>query len=491
MRSVVVGIATFIAVAALSACYDNPTSPMRPRPPVPLRSVSGPIGTHSITIPPLNDLDHLGAVTEENTGIFLPDNSTTVITVTGTVTLHTYSGYAIGPHAGGGSDVSISGQVVPPTGTIRNGVATQELMVKYHLEGQSFTPSLTPDSANPANYSFTYRAAAGGKLLVGRSGVRGAQICVTNSYPPNLPPSCITPSGSIWQYDVPAYTMSGAQTISATRLDDDVTLTAVNSTGAKGRLVTFTATSPMPGGGVWSWVWTPDSTPGQTVACSSAVNPCVINVYESGTMDVTFYVTSIGLVRHAKAHAYAVDCPTGDSLGYLDTPTMRSGMASLWSASDPANPDSSARRERGGVLYRVPGADSLIFKPFPDLYATPCSNHVIPDNSVPQSWIVAFVHTHPFHHGNVLPTSDSTCTKDPTLVYAYDALKYGGPSLDDWRVQQTSNQVPDGPGLVTFHSVPFYVIDADRIYRGDATRQPSEYTKAPKWKRNTGSCTVL
>jgi hypothetical protein len=92
MRSVVVGIATFIAVAALSACYDNPTSPMRPRPPVPLRSVSGPIGTHSITIPPLNDLDHLGAVTEENTGIFLPDNSTTVITVTGTVTLHTYSG---------------------------------------------------------------------------------------------------------------------------------------------------------------------------------------------------------------------------------------------------------------------------------------------------------------------------------------------------------------------------------------------------------------
>ena len=64
---------------------------------------------------------------------------------------------------------------------------------------------------------------------------------------------------------------------------------------------------------------------------------------------------------------------------------------------------------------------------------------------------------------------------------------YAGSSPTTW----TCDLVPDGPDLMTYHPVPFYAIDADNIYRGDATRQPSEYTKAPKWKRNTGSCTVL
>lgn len=77
------------------------------------------------------------------------------------------------------------------------------------------------------------------------------------------------------------------------------------------------------------------------------------------------------------------------------------------------------------------------------------------------------------------------------LVYAYDAMKFGGPSLQDWNAQKTSEQVPDGPGLFTFHSVPFYIIDSDNIYRADPNTSPTKYSQTPRWKRRTSSCTVL
>jgi hypothetical protein len=159
--------------------------------------------------------------------------------------------------------------------------------------------------------------------------------------------------------------------------------------------------------------------------------------------------------------------------------------------SDPTNPDSSARRERGGAIYRSPIGDTLIFKAFPDANATPCQSHILPDQSVPVYWIVAFVHTHPFHDGDILPTNDPTCTKKAGAVYAYDAVTTGGPSTDDWNAQNSGEQVPDGPGLGSYHSVPFYVVDADNIYRGDTGTKPSDRWRTPKFKRSTGSCTVF
>ena len=155
MRNAIGATAVLVAVTILSACYDNPTAPMRPRPPAPLMSVSGPIGTHPITVPPLNDIATHGAVRDEDTGLYLPDNSTSIIRVTGTITLALNSGYFPGGNATGDSQHPIAGQVVPPTGTIRNGVQKQELMVTYHLKGETFTPSLTPDPSDSTVYSFT------------------------------------------------------------------------------------------------------------------------------------------------------------------------------------------------------------------------------------------------------------------------------------------------------------------------------------------------
>jgi hypothetical protein len=462
MRNAIGATAVLVAVTILSACYDNPTAPMRPRPPAPLMSVSGPIGTHPITVPPLNDIATHGAVRDEDTGLYLPDNSTSIIRVTGTITLALNSGYFPGGNATGDSQHPIAGQVVPPTGTIRNGVQKQELMVTYHLKGETFTPSLTPDPSDSTVYSFTYRTTQGGELLVSRSGVSDWQTCITNTYPPGLPPDCHTPTGTVGSYTVASYKMTGTQTISAERLDDDVTLTAVASTGAKGRSVTFTAIPLAPGGGVWSWAWTPDSTPGETVACSSAVNPCVNKVYEPGTMFVNYYVTSIGLVRHAKAHVSAVDCPTNDSL--LDRPDFRKLFKQIYDSSGPTLPFTQ-RREYGGWLYLNPTTDTLIYKPWPTNGASPCSINPAPyDTTISPAWLVAAPHSHPVDSGTVVPPA--VCPQAPL-----GGIVGRGPSNPDDNLAQSQ-------------LLPVYAVDSKTIYR---TTGPGLHTEWPR----VSACTIF
>lgn len=480
MRSAVAGAAVLVAVAALAACYDNPTAPMRPRPLAPLMSVSGPMGAFSIPVPPLNDVVKHGAVADTSTGIYLPDNSTAVITVSGDITLALNSGYSSSGGAGSGADTSAVGKVAPPTGLVRNGVATHELMVTYHLSGQSFTPSLTPDSTDSTKYSFTYRTTQGGEILVGRSQLQGQQICAINPNP-NIPSRCITPDGDVASYDVPSYKMIGVQTLSVERLDDDVTLTAVSSMGAKGRSVTFTAIPAAPGGGVWSWAWTPDSTPGQTVACSSAVNPCVTNVYEAGKMDVTYYVSSVGLARHATAHVTVVDCPIGDSLA--DQPAIRQALISALAAS---NPDSAAgsgfRHEEGGNIWRLPNGRYTTTR-FADASPTEC--HVQPDISpVPPvlgASRVSLFHTHPALTGEDV----YGCENDPNGIALAQVPgdgkpvptaapnSNGGGSNADWQIA--------GEQFDT------YVINKDRnVYKLSVDNQPNPFDSNPdKWHIRT------
>jgi hypothetical protein len=50
----------------------------------------------------MNDTLTFGAISDEETHFYIPDNSTVVIQVEGTVTLAANSGYGVGPYAGGG-----------------------------------------------------------------------------------------------------------------------------------------------------------------------------------------------------------------------------------------------------------------------------------------------------------------------------------------------------------------------------------------------------
>jgi hypothetical protein len=337
-------------------------------------------------------------------------------------------------------------------------------MVSYHLSGQSFTPSLTPDSAGASTYTFTYHAGVGGELLVSRTGVQGDQACVT--YPwPDLPPNCTTPGDNVFQYHVPAYKMSGHQTISVTRLEDDVTLTAVASTGAKGRSVTFTAVPATPGGGVVAWTWTPDSGSAQTVACSGSENPCITAVYESGTMDVEYYVQSVDLYRHAKAHVTAVECATGDRI--LDDPNARRALKVLYDSSGVAGPYAQ-RRELAGGFYRDPNSDTTFFVPFADSLSTPCTFKLpSPFPTQPSiTWLAAILHVHPSDTMEVVPPN--TCPLAPRGGYTAP-----GTSADDDTTAYNSG-------------VPVFAVDKRNVYRSTGFDDSDHQ----RWARQS-SCSLL
>ncbi len=259
----------------------------------------------------------------------------------------------------------------------------------------------------------------------------------------------------VQSYDVPSYKMSGVQTISANRLDDDVTLTAVVSTGAKGRSVTFTATPVTAGGGVMGWTWTPDSTASRTVACSGSQNPCITSVYESGTMDVAYYLPSLSLIRHAKKHVSAVDCATGDSV--LDNPIFRLGLKQRW---DSTHTDShlESRIERGMYLADSAGTGKVkvLLGPFNAAMDTPCSN-LNSVNVQPGDVLLFAAHTHGFSVGDSLPP---TCrgTSLAANQYRTYGIGDGGLSPDD-QVRQYRDRTDYGVKAM-------YVIDKDSIYRG-------------------------
>lgn len=107
---------------------------------------------------------------------------------------------------------------------------------------------------------------------------------------------------------MPSYVMSGTQTITVERLDDDLTLRAVEPFGVRGRVVTFT---PVPqdtlGSGMpWHWIWTPDATGvPDSLKCTYGANPCTAVINESGTMQVEYKFDNIGTLRKAQAHVEA------------------------------------------------------------------------------------------------------------------------------------------------------------------------------------------
>lgn len=145
--------------------------------------------------------------------------------------------------------------------------------------------------------------------------------------------------------------------------------------------------------------------------------------------------------------------PTGDA--FLDSIAVRTALSRAWHDSYADSIPASVRRERGGFILQDTLTGIVSAMTSYDLAATPCSNSPpVPTVSQrpPNSRIVGAFHTHPFAHGDVLPTSCNP--PNDQRAYGYDAISTGGLSPNDWSYANTG----DG--------VEVYVIDRDRVYRG-------------------------
>ncbi len=410
-------------------------------------------------VSPSNSPPSNGALSEVGTGIFLPDNSTDSIIVSGTVHLERTPGYSGDPNAA--EESVLAGTSISPAG----------LLGQLHVSLNVGSGTTGTDTTTEV---WLVRVNAGFELKVARTGVSGGMGC--NS-PTGYPPGCECPDGPCYSYSVPAYAMTSSQLISVKRLDDDVTLTAVPSNVVKGHLVTFTPHAASPGGAM-NWTWTPDSGTAQTVACSYGANPCIDSVYESGTMDVYYDIPADNgqphLDRHAKTHVSVIECPSSDSL--LNDPGVRAAFMRLDSLTNPSGPENTRNEHVAALLSDSSGFLSVLDIPT-----------IAPTNNCLSTWVppspsdlggdqlIAIVHTHPYAVGETVHCSDGRS-------FSADA---GGSSGYDWPTMRSVNNSP------TFQNahwhVPFYIIDTNNIYRMNPDGQPgSDITPVVVWKG--GSC---
>lgn len=252
-----------------------------------------------------------------------------------------------------------------------------------------------------------------------------------------------------------------------------LTLTAAPTTVTAGDPVTFT---PAANGAalieVLSWTWTPDQAPGNTAACSPGTDPCITTVHENGTM-----VCNARVDGHVRSASARVSCSaTSDSV--LNNKPLRQEMYNALVLSGAYNPDTSARREKGGYIYRLlDGSYDIRLNPAGD--HTPCSMYPGGPNPEPGEEVVASFHTHPFSHGDLLP---QICNPDlPAGSQAfYDNVLRGGGSIRDWQSIESPYAGRQLPG---------YIIDKDMVFRLDPGTIPEERVYNPnRWEWNDLKC---
>lgn len=168
-----------LALLSLTSCIDNPTAPSRLRPLAPNASISvaGPLGTFTIPVVSSNAPPTNGALAEQGTGIFLPDNSTVEITVSGAVHVQRTPGYLGDPNMG--EESPLAGRDISPAGV------TGQLHVSLNV-GSGTTGTDTTTEV------WLVRVNTGFELRVSRTGAAGGMHCMD---PPAGPPTCQCPSG--------------------------------------------------------------------------------------------------------------------------------------------------------------------------------------------------------------------------------------------------------------------------------------------------------
>jgi hypothetical protein len=243
----------------------------------------------------------------------------------------------------------------------------------------------------------------------------------------------------------------------------------------EGDSIRFTASAPNAPVAISGWRF------GNATPCSTGVS-CVYSPDSSGTMWVFGTVDGV-----ADSASLAVDvlfeCQTADPNDpVVDDLAVRLGMLQLWKLSDAANPDKTKRREQVGIIWRDPITASYGFTAMPNILNGPCRSTVGPGLiPVPQEWIVAQVHTHPFKNLDILPPG---CRKSPDG--RYNALQFNGLSEVDWIKNVEQERVPDPNNPGGGKKIPEYVIDETHVYRGDPGTPQPERVVQRNWPRDMG-----
>ena len=139
--------------------------------------------------------------------------------------------------------------------------------------------------------------------------------------------------------DIGKYRMTGSQSLTVEEISELLQLTASHTYVKPGTQVTFTASQTNGQSVSPSWLWTSDSTSGDsTKACNNGVNPCVTKVWKSGTMRATQYLA--GRMRQAKRHittytnfeleADKSSAPLGDTVTFTPKVDGRAAVAARW-----------------------------------------------------------------------------------------------------------------------------------------------------------------
>lgn len=201
-----------------------------------------------------------------------------------------------------------------------------------------------------------------------------------------------------------------------------------------------------PGGTISGIKWSMIDATGAISNCVGASLTCSLLIKKDGTLTVTAMVDGVLQQASVQITVNKVPCPTGDSL--LDLPQVARVLSQAWLDSKPDAP-AAERRERAAWLLQDPNTGVLSSVLAYDAGASPCSNSPPFPKGAPPLTIVASFHTHPFARRELLP---SNCTNTTVERYAYDPIRWGGPSKADW-------DFASGGGL------PTYVLDEDNLFR--------------------------
>jgi hypothetical protein len=170
-----------------------------------------------------------------------------------------------------------------------------------------------------------------------------------------------------------------------------------------------------------------------------------------------------------KTHPVEPDtaCQTGDPV--IESQAIQSVLHDLWQRSNPAAAAHSQRVEQGGWIV-TDGVGAFQFSEFPASWSrTPCGI-AFPASFTPPSGVVAWVHTHPYSHGE----RTSECAQEPvaggiTIPFTYR----GDPSFGDDEIAQA---IRNGG----YPNVVGYIIDGDHIVRFTGTDEPGSVQKLPR-----------
>jgi hypothetical protein len=151
----------------------------------------------------------------------------------------------------------------------------------------------------------------------------------------------------------------------------------------------------------------------------------------------------------------------------LDDTVTQAAFRTIWSKSNYGPAVAMGQRsEHGGWLLQDPVTGGYRFELFPDEWSEACSID-FPPGTLPPLNTVALIHTHPFHHGEVLTTCPGVVLPGRTIPLTYrNATSFA----DDSTVMETNRRASSGAMLGL-------MIDADSITAFTSTANQVKFNR--------------